>query len=279
MKTKLPSNDTLPALDEASWQRIHDSTPEHLRDGAPDYQSYVQQYNANPIKRGICGTTALQMGQEFRNSLRQVGTKPLTDAMNIDSDRSALERLMGGSLIGSDGNPEGPGFAYFNHLFRRNGGQGAIKKAKKDEMLKGSNIYTEAQEAIKVAIKALGVASSFNPTGLPIDIRDAQKLWFGDEEEDETKISQWRTSTEMGDAAIDPKKVRKFTNYDGSMTWEILNDDKTVSSRFTLGEYAGTKIFSQGGYNKFTELLEKVKQQVGYDDTTGFDAVRGKYGF
>jgi hypothetical protein len=248
-------------------------------DGSADsnfknYGDYVSTHNQ------MYGQHAIQANTDFIKTLGTVGTKPLVDAQRKDSERSNMERLLGGSLLSSDGNPDGPGFAYFNHLYRRMGGNDKIKGAKKEEMMKGSNIYTEATEALKVAIKALGVASSFNPSGLPVDIRDAQKIWFGEEEEqDETKISQWRTSTELGDAAIDPKKVRKFTNYDGSMTWEILNDDKTVSSRFTLGEYAGTKIFSQGGYNKFTEMLEKVKQQVGYDSNTGFDATRKKYGF
>ncbi len=242
----------------------------------PNNSGYDPNYR---YSQGLHGTNALQMNQQFQQNQGNVGTRPLTMAMERDSDRSSMERLMGGSLLGSDGHPEGPGFAYFNHLFRRNGGEQKLKQTKKDKMTYGgSNIYTEATEALKTAIKSLGVASSFNPTGLPIDIRDAQKVWFGDEDDiDDMKVNQWRTQTEMGDAAIDPKKTRKFTNYDGSLTWELLNDDKTVSSRFTIGEYAGTKIFSQGGYNKFTELLEKVKAQVGYDEGTGFDAMRSKY--
>lgn len=244
-------------------------------DNTTGQEMRVQGGVSNPVY----GQHALQMNQQFQMNQGNVGTRPLLNALHQDNNRSAMERLMGGSLLSSDGHPDGPGFAYFNHLYRRMGGNEKIKGQKKEEMMKGSNIYTEATEALKVAIKALGVASTFNPAGLPVDIRDAQKIWFGDEDVGEDKINQWRTSTELGDAAIDPKKVRKFTNYDGSMTWEILNDDKTVSSRFTLGEFANTKIFSQGGYNKFTELLEKVKQQVGYDSDTGFDATRKKYGF
>ena len=223
------------------------------------------------------GAEANQLTANYLKNQAAVGTAPRSAALMKDAGRSKLEQVMGGSLLNQDGHPDGPGFAYFNHLFRRMDGDGKIKEAKKEKMTKGSNIYTEAQEAIKVAIKALGVATSMNPTGLPIDISDAKRLWFGEDDVDENEVLQWRNTVEMGDAKVDPKKVRKFTNYDGSLTWEILNDDKTVSSRFTLGEYAGVKVFSQGGYNKFVELMEKVKQQVGMDDTTSFESARSMF--
>ncbi len=254
----------------------------------PNSGRYDENYRYSQTQNGIkyaqpqgidhsFGIQATNYANNYFSNQSQVGIAPRIKQKAADAGRSKLEQVMGGSLLDSDGNPDGPGFAYFNHLFQRMGGEDKIKDVKKEKLSHGSNIYTEAQEALKVAMQALGVASSYNPTGLPIDVRDAKKIWFGDEDVDPDKLKQWRSSIEMGDSKIDPKKVRKFTNYDGSQTWECLNDDKTVSSRFTLGEYAGTKIFSQGGYNKFTEMLEKVKKQVGYDEGTGFDSMRSKY--
>ncbi len=228
-----------------------------------------------PITPGKFGTLAGAAMSQFAFNQQAVGTTPGVVNALRKSEGSLLKKRMDGDV--TQDLPQGPGFTYFNHLFNRAGGTEKDKENKKKKMTNGSNIYTEAQEALKVAIKAMGIATSMNPTGLPIDTKDAEHIYFGEEEADDNDKLQWRTSVEMGDARIDPKKVRKFTNYDGSMTWEILNDDKTVSSRFTLGEFAGTKIFSQGGYNKFVELMQKVKQQVGYDDSTGFDAIRGKY--
>lgn len=220
---------------------------------------------------------ATKMQSDFAANQASVGTAPLAQAKMIDTNRSKMEQMVGGSMLSSNGHPDGPGFAYFNHLYNRVGTDEALKQAKKEEMTGGSNIYTESQEALKSALLAMGINTSMNPAGLPIGFKDAQALWFGKEEVSDDELTQWRNKLEMGDSRIDPKRVRKFSNYDGSLTWELLNEDKTVSSRFTIGEYAGTKIFSQGGYSKFTELLAKVKQQVGYDDSTGFDAIRGSY--
>jgi hypothetical protein len=114
---------------------------------------------------------------------------------------------------------------------------------------------------------------------MPIDIKEAKKIWFGkDGEIDPIAESEWRNSVELGDNKLDPKRVRKFVNHDGSLTWEILNEDKTVMSRFTMGDYAGTKIFAQGGYNKFAEVLKKARQQLGQDTGGEFDAIRSMFG-
>lgn len=262
--------------DGQTASKVPDKENENLNGGGNLQSDTAGMQQFMPQPQQNFGQDAVAVMQRFVYNQQGVGTTPNVAKKFKDADRSMIERQMNGEA-GGDDLPQGPGYTYFNHLFNRAGGKVKDQENKKKKMTRGSNIYTEAQEALKVAIKAMGVATSMNPTGLPIDIGDAQSIWYGEDDVDENEKMQWRTSVEMGDARIDPKKVRKFTNYDGSMTWEILNDDKTVSSRFTLGEYAGTKIFSQGGYNKFVELMKKVKEQVGYDDSTGFDAVRGSY--
>jgi hypothetical protein len=112
---------------------------------------------------------------------------------------------------------------------------------------------------------------------MPIEINDAQKIWFGDKEVSKQEQSVFRSTLETGDSKLDPKKVRKFVNHDGSLTWEVLNDDKTVMNRFTMGEYAGTKIFSQGGYKNFAEMLKEAKGKLGKDTGGEFDAIRSAY--
>jgi hypothetical protein len=117
--------------------------------------------------------------------------------------------------------------------------------------------------------------------GFPrLDVRTAKDIFFGDKKIDPIEEAEFRTTIETGDTKIDPKRVRKFTNYDGSLTWELLNEDKTVMNRFTMGEYAGKKIYAQGGYQKFADLLKTVQQQTSPDDDAkeDFDAITQSIG-
>ena len=95
---------------------------------------------------------------------------------------------------------------------------------------------------------------------------------------DEVAKAEFMSIAEQGDSKIDPKRIRKFVNYDGSLTWEVLNEDKTVMSRFTMGKYKGTSIFAQGGYKKFAELLKKAKGKLGKDNGGEFDSIRSMFG-
>ena len=207
---------------------------------------------------------------------RNLGALSRVGVVGQDISRMAQEKEAGGLHLGQrkdDGLPKGPGFAYLNHIFKR--GNRVKEEKKKKSGTNEFNIYSDQPEAVKTAIQAMGIYSDKNPGGMPIDIRAARKLWFGEEAVDGHKEAQWRTLIEMGDSAIDPKRIRKFANYDGSLTWEILNQDKTVMSRFTMGEYAGTQIFTQGGYSKFAEMLNKFQAEKGQDPGSEFDSVRG----
>lgn len=170
--------------------------------------------------------------------------------------------------------PLGPGNAYLSHLVKFNKMNEKLEDFKKKAENKIGNIFTDQPEAAKTALSLIGVYSERNPGGLPMDFKEAKNLWFGDKEVDGTEESGFRTTVENGDPNIDPKRVRKFVNYDGSLTWEILNRDKTVQSRFTMGDYAGTKVFAQGGYKTFAELLKKFMQKKGKDVGGEFDAIR-----
>ena len=198
-------------------------------------------------------------------SLSDNGVAPLARQMMQGAGKSKVEQGMSDDGDSEDDLPVMPGMTYFNHLFRR----AKNKRAKKDEGRPKDdlNIYTDHLEALKTAMQAIGLYSDRNPGGMPIDPKTAKKLWFGDEKIDGIQEAEWRSGLDKGDTAIDPKKIRKFVNYDGSMTWEILNDDKTVMSRFTMGEYRGTKVFAQGGYSKFADVLKKVQ---GKDPSAGF---------
>jgi len=193
-----------------------------------------------------------------------------------ESLRSVSDRVANGPNKEA-GPPTFPGAVYLNHLFKRTK---AVQKAKQDQKkAKGEeiNIYTEHMEALKSAISALGVYSDRNPGGMPIELKEAKQIWFGSEKVDGIAENEWRSLVEMGDNAIDPKRIRKFVNYDGSRTWEILNEDKTVMNRFTMGEANGTKVFAQGGYSKFAEALKKVKEKSGGQGDGGFDSARKQF--
>lgn len=215
---------------------------------------------------------AMSMASHLVN-LRGVGSNGQYFQQAMEATRSKSDILANGP--GDAGPPTEPGFVYMSHLFRRSNAAKKIAKRMKEKKTGGTNIYTDHTEALKAAMGALGIYSDKNPGGMPIDPRDAKKLWFGSDTPDPGQESEWRTMIEMGDKNVDPKRIRKFVNYDGSMTWELLNEDKTVMSRFTLGEYKGSKIFTQGGYAKFSDLLKKAKQELGPDENAEFDQVRG----
>lgn len=218
------------------------------------------------------GQQAQEFSSQHLQELAATGTNGLYRAIQGDKESETFMQ----SIKSSDPTikvPLGPGFNYFSHLFNRSN----IQEQKKATADKEPNIVTDQPEAVKLALRTMGVFSERNPTGLPIDIRDAKKLFFGTEDVDPIDEAEWRTSLERGSDDFDPKKVRKFVNYDGSLTWEILNDDKTVMSRFTMGEYSGTKIFSQGGHTKFADLLKQVRSKIGPDHGADFDAIRGMF--
>jgi len=236
--------------------------------------------NMAPDQAEAARTMAVDYAAQANNTLAQhlnavskVGAVSQYAQQAMEASRTVSDRLANGP--GDAGPPMLPGFVYLGHLFKRTQAQAKMKKREKgtagsDEV----NIYTDQMEALKTALGALGVYSDKNPGGMPIDLPEAKKIWFGSEPPDGVKEAEWRTQIEMGDRNIDPKKIRKFVNYDGSQTWEMLNEDKTVMSRFTMGEYKGKRIFAQGGYNKFAELLKKVQ---GGDPGLGFDNMRGMF--
>jgi hypothetical protein len=233
------------------------------------------------------GTIARNYGQEALGVLNESlgfmkghGVNKLHSPKMVESQRSFSDVFVNGKKIDDDDDlPTGPGNAYVTHLFKRQQVGEKLKAKAKEAVTGGANVFTEQMEALKLAVKTMGIASERNPGGMPIDIKEAKKIWFGkDGEIDPIAESEWRNSVELGDNKLDPKRVRKFVNHDGSLTWEILNEDKTVMSRFTMGDYAGTKIFAQGGYNKFAEVLKKARQQLGQDTGGEFDAIRSMFG-
>lgn len=271
-------------------------------EGAPppsafaNYQEYVDsihQRNADMIDRGadpamfeegnqgITGGSFDQANSyvfEHLAGLQNVGTASLM--------RPRIMKNAGKSVVGEYANPTeidpedelplGPGKTYLSHLFKRHGLDQKIRNQHKKAMKDGGNIFTDQQEALRMALKIVGCYSDKNPGGMPIEVHEAKKFWFGDQEADEMDEAEFMSVIE-GDNQIDPKRVRKFVNYDGSITFEILNQDKTVQSRFTMGKYKGTTIFSQGGYKKFAELFKKARAKLGKDDGGEFDAIRAAF--
>lgn len=217
----------------------------------------------------------------LKQHLHQVarnGVAQLAKEREQKVNRSATDKMANGTQAKpNDELPLGPGFSYMTHLFQRQNLPDKIKANNNKAGTNDSGIMTEADDALKSALRVVGLYSERNPHGIPLDLKNVKKFWFGEKEVDGLEETQWRTTIEQGDSAIDPKKVRKFANYDGSLTWEVLNDDKTVMSRFTMGEYNGKSIFAQGGYDKFSDMLKKVKAKVGPDYSADFDAVRGMF--
>lgn len=202
----------------------------------------------------------------------QYGLAPLLAARASDKAKSKM--ALSGMKPNKDELPMEPGKAFLSHLYKYNHMGARNERARKEKEEETGNIFTDQPEAAKTALSLIGVYSERNPGGLPIDFAEAKHLWFGKKDVDETDAAGFRTTVENGDPNIDPKRVRKFVNYDGSLTWEILNMDKTVQSRFTMGNYAGVKIFAQGGYKTFAELLKKAKKKKGPDVGGEFDAIR-----
>lgn len=225
------------------------------------------------------GPQAQARMDESLSFLKNIGTNGLRGGQVQERMRSHTDVFINGKKIDPDDElPMGEGFAYGSHLFRRMNGSQKIKDKNKEILTKGANIFTEHMEALKTTMQQLGVYSEMNPGGMPIDIKEAKRIWFGDSEPDIVQESEWKQTIEMGDRKLDPKKVRKFNNADGSITWEVLNDDKTVQHRFTMGDYAGTKLFAQGGYKVFARLLKKAQQKLGSDVAGQFDSIRTMFG-
>lgn len=196
----------------------------------------------------------------------------------LNSD-GTLKTTMEQAIDGPDEDelPKTPGFAYLTHLFNAKGAAKKLKERHQKTVTKGMNLLTNAPDGVKTALRMLGVAAETNLDGLPFDMKDVFKLFYGDKELDDIEKSDFMRELQDGVNKIDRKKVRKFVNHDGSLTWEILNDDKSIMSRFTYGEYNGKKLFAQGGYKNFAELLRQARAQLGDDYKGEFDAIRGNY--
>lgn len=210
------------------------------------------------------------------NEARNFGTAPMRENERMKNEKSMMERWSEDGPE-DDSLPFGPGYAMMTHLFNRSGIKEKAKGKKKQMLTKGTNIFTDAMESVKTAMQMVGLYSETNVGGLPFDLQDAMKAYFGDKQVDDIMKSQFIHDIQDGVTKIDPKKVRKFVNKDGSLTWEILNDDKTVMNRFTYGKYNGTNIFAQGGYNAFAEMLKKAMKELGPDVAGEFDAMRDYY--
>lgn len=125
-------------------------------------------------------------------------------------------------------------------------------------------VVTTTPEALRAALQIIGVASERNPTGLSVPLSTARQVIVGKNQDDiaATDEAEFRAAMEQGDERIDKKKIRQFVNYDGSITYEILNDDKSIMSRFTLGDYKGQKVFVQGGYSAYAETLRRLAPKL-----------------
>ncbi len=209
-------------------------------------------------------------------NLNNVGTASYVKPKIAQAGRSRMDMFSNGVKADDNELPVGPGNTYLTHLFQHHQVGSKMKKQQEKNKPK-SNIYTDQQEALRTALSIVGCYSDRNQGGMPIEVNDATKIFFGDKEPTEQDQAMFRSSIETGDNKLDPKKVRKFVNHDGSLTWEVLNDDKTVMSRFTMGEYAGTKIFAQGGYKSFAELLKEAKEKIGPDSGGEFDSIRSAF--
>lgn len=230
-------------------------------------------------EKGQKGTQAAGIMGEALGFAKQFGISALNKPKQMESSRTFTETFVNGKKIKDGDNlPTIPGSAYSTHLFKHHEAGKKAMEASKNALTNASKIFTEQMEALKLALGSMGVASERNPGGLPVDFKDARKIWFGSDDVDPIQEAEFRSTIEIGDRKVDPKKIRKFANSDGSLTWEILNDDKTVMSRFTMGEYAGTKLFSQGGYDSFAKLLKKAREKFGPDSKGEFDSIRTMFG-
>lgn len=238
------------------------------------------QGNAFGVIAQALNRSAGVVSQSLLN-LKGSGVAGLTEQAKAASQQSMMSRIIDGPMVkpGED-LPSGPGFAYLNHLFKATGAGDKLKQKAKDQLTNGMNIMTNAMDGVRTALKLIGAAGDDNIDGLPIDTKDILKIFHGDKADEMDDISRNEFLKEIGDGSkkIDRKKIRKFVNQDGSLTWEILNDDKkTIMSRFTFGEYNGTKLFAQGGYKQFGQLLREARQKLGPDYRGEFDSIRRNY--
>lgn len=255
-----------------------------------DVDEPTQTYNQR--SQGMGGIMGNAFGQQNQNrsasivaralqGLQGSGVQGLLENSKNAATQSMMSRLMDGPQIDPEEDlPNSPGFAYLSHLFKATGAGDKLKDKHKKAITKGMNIMTNAPDGVKTALKMLGMAGDNNVDGLPIDQKDILKLFHGDKADqlDDIERNEFLRDIGDGNTKIDRKKVRKFVNQDGSLTWEILNDDKkTIMSRFTFGEYNGTKLFAQGGYKQFGDLLRQARQQLGPDRRSEFDSIRNKY--
>jgi hypothetical protein len=139
-------------------------------------------------------------------------------------------------------------------------------------------VLTSQPAALRQALSLIGLSSDRNPAGLSISPDTAKFILFGKKDLGDVDEASFRASMENGDISVDKSKIRQFVNYDGSITYEILNDDKSIMSRFTLGDFKGKKVFVQGGYAAYAQSLRdltgKFKQiQSGVSE---FDKLRTK---
>jgi hypothetical protein len=219
-----------------------------------------------------------QVVSDSLNRSSNNGTVGLQNAARHAAQQSMVSRALNGPEIASDEDlPVGPGFAYMNHLFKSHNADKIIKDQQHQNFTKGLNVLTNATDGVRTALRMLGVAGETNTDGLPIDMTDVFKLFGGDRKMDDLEKTNLVRELQDGSTKIDKKKIRKFVNQDGSITWEILNDDKTIMSRFTMGEYNGKKLFAQGGYKNFSDLLRQTKSKLGDDHKGEFESIRSSY--
>jgi hypothetical protein len=223
--------------------------------------------------------------------MSDLGGRPMTPGENMPADQAAAAmgmqnpapiqqpKLEGPQVAPPSiqaaqdmGLSQAPGYTYLHHLLVRD----AVAKGngEKKDKAKQPGIYTDQEEACKTAISMLGIYSDKNPGGLPIPLHAAKQLFFKNEQPDGRDFAEWRNTVDRGDRALDPKHVRKFVNYDGSLTFEVLNHDKTVQARFTMGTVGDKVIFSPGGYSTFKDTMDKFNQEQGGDSSGGFDAIQ-----
>lgn len=154
--------------------------------------------------------------------------------------------------------PQGPGTRMLTNLVINRLG-GSNKSISQQTQLDQKPLVTSSHEALKLALSVLGVSSDKNQLGMNLPINMARSVWFGAGAKiTDTDEAQFRAIMDGGDKNLDEKRVRQFVNFDGSTTWEVLNTDKTVMSRFTLGEFNGKKVFVQGGYSNYADQLKKI---------------------
>lgn len=134
-------------------------------------------------------------------------------------------------------------------------------KPKADFPGKKEAFHSSHPEALKTAIRTLGIKSEVNPHGLDIDFDTAKEIYHGGEELSDIEITEFRSMILKGDESFDQKRMRMFSNQDGSTTYEMLNPDKSVMSRFTFGNFRDRKVFAQGGYSAYAKEIRKMTEQ------------------